>query len=92
VFVRRLPYKLLLCVAELLDDRAGDIIGLVSDEMGAPPSSVQMMQLMPAAATLRAYAAAVADYPWREYRDGAFGTVVPGEHKSVMFPLGYLHP
>jgi acyl-CoA reductase-like NAD-dependent aldehyde dehydrogenase len=61
--------------AELLDQRAEEIIGLISDEMGAPAISVRMMQYLPATATLRSYASAALEYPWREYRAGTFGTV-----------------
>jgi acyl-CoA reductase-like NAD-dependent aldehyde dehydrogenase len=61
--------------AELLDQRADEIIGLISDEMGAPAISVRMMQYLPATATLRSYASAAVEYPWREYRAGTYGTV-----------------
>jgi acyl-CoA reductase-like NAD-dependent aldehyde dehydrogenase len=62
-------------VAELLDERADEIVSLVSDEIGAPAGTVQMMQHLPATATLRSYAQAAREYPWLEMRQGAFGLV-----------------
>ncbi|WLP89256.1 aldehyde dehydrogenase [Gordonia sp. NB41Y] len=61
-------------VADLIDARAEEISALVSSEMGAPPSAVDMLQKLPGTGVLRGYAAAARAYPWEEFRTGLFGT------------------
>ncbi|ETD31041.1 aldehyde dehydrogenase [Williamsia sp. D3] len=60
-------------VADLIDERGGEIAELVSSEMGAPPSAVATLQQLPATGVLREYAKAAINYTWHEYRDGLFG-------------------
>lgn len=60
--------------ADLIDQRGAEITALVSAEMGAPPSSIATLQQLPGTGVLRAYASAVREYPWEEYRTGLFGT------------------
>ncbi|PZT91449.1 MAG: aldehyde dehydrogenase [Gordonia sp. (in: high G+C Gram-positive bacteria)] len=60
-------------VADLIDERGGEIAELVSSEMGAPPSAVATLQQLPATGVLREYAKAATNYTWHEYRDGLFG-------------------
>lgn len=60
-------------VADLIDERGGQITELVSSEMGAPPVAVSTLQQLPATGVLREYAKAAINYTWHEYRDGLFG-------------------
>ncbi|MEP9416674.1 aldehyde dehydrogenase [Gordonia sp. VNQ95] len=61
-------------VADLIDARIDEIGAVVSAEMGAPPSAVDMLQKLPGTGVLRAYANAAREYAWEEYRTGMFGT------------------
>ena len=61
-------------VADIIDERAEAISALVSSEMGAPPSAVDMLQKLPGTGVLRSYAEAARNYAWIEYRNGLFGT------------------
>ncbi|MGC4936160.1 aldehyde dehydrogenase [Gordonia sp. DT30] len=63
-------------VADLIDARFDEIGAVVSAEMGAPPSAIDMLQKLPGTGVLRAYAAAARTYPWEEYRTGLFGTTL----------------
>ncbi|MFT4124825.1 MAG: aldehyde dehydrogenase [Gordonia sp. (in: high G+C Gram-positive bacteria)] len=60
--------------ADLIDERAQAIAEIVSSEMGAPPSAIDMLQKLPGTGVLRSYAAAARDHAWEEYRSGLFGT------------------
>lgn len=60
--------------AALIEERSAQITGIVSAEMGAPPSAVTTLQQLPGTGVLRAYANAARDYAWQEYRTGMFGT------------------
>lgn len=42
--------------AKLLEERAAEIAGVLSSEMGQPPASVQMMQVTPSLATINYFA------------------------------------
>ncbi|AWK74396.1 aldehyde dehydrogenase [Rhodococcus oxybenzonivorans] len=59
--------------AKLLEERAADIAGVLSSEMGQPPASVQMMQVTPSLATINYFAGLADSFPWTEERSGAFG-------------------
>lgn len=63
-------------VADLIDARFDEIGAVVSAEMGAPPSAIDMLQKLPGTGVLRAYADAARNYPWQEYRTGLFGTTL----------------
>lgn len=63
-------------VADLIEARFAEIAEVVSAEMGAPPSAIDMLQKLPGTGVLRAYANAAREYPWREYRNGLFGTTL----------------
>jgi aldehyde dehydrogenase (NAD+) len=67
--------ELLIGVADALESAKVEILALVSDEMGASPSTVEMMQFLSAVGSLRTYAQVSQRYPWRELRDGLFGTL-----------------
>ncbi|WP_018178355.1 aldehyde dehydrogenase [Jongsikchunia kroppenstedtii] len=60
-------------VADLINEREAEIAAVITSEMGASPSTVNMLQVLPATGALRAYAEAAAAYPWTEYRSGLFG-------------------
>ncbi|MHA4854128.1 aldehyde dehydrogenase [Rhodococcus sp. MSC1_016] len=59
--------------AKLLEERAAEIAGVLSSEMGQPPASVQMMQVTPSLATINYFAGLADSFPWTEERSGAFG-------------------
>jgi aldehyde dehydrogenase (NAD+) len=67
--------ELLDHVADVLERAKAEILALVSDEMGASPSTVEMMQFLSAVGSLRTYAQVSRDYPWSELRNGLFGTL-----------------
>jgi aldehyde dehydrogenase (NAD+) len=60
--------------AELLAGRIDEVSAILTDEMGAPGSCVQMMQWTPAAAVLDVYSKLAESFPWTETRTGMFGT------------------
>src|SRR3954451_8703626 len=58
---------------ELLTARIDEVGGIITDEMGAPTATVQMMQWTPAQAALAFYGDIAATLPWEETRTGMFG-------------------
>ena len=58
---------------ELLTERIDDVVGIITDEMGAPPATVQMMMWTPAQSVLSTYSGLVDTFPWEETRTGLFG-------------------
>ncbi|WP_067830837.1 aldehyde dehydrogenase [Nocardia inohanensis] len=66
--------QLLARVVELLDQKAGDITGALSAEMGAPTMAASTLNYVPARATLDFYAGLGKAFPWTESRTGLFGT------------------
>ncbi len=65
--------KVLARLSEILTERTPEINAVISDEMGAPPTTVQMMQNTPAQAVLGFYTGHAAEFPWEETRTGLFG-------------------
>ncbi|HWB66349.1 MAG TPA: aldehyde dehydrogenase [Mycobacteriales bacterium] len=65
--------KVLARFTELLTERIDEVTAIITSEMGAPPSVVQMMQWTPAQAVLNVYAGLASTFPWEEQREGAFG-------------------
>ncbi len=63
-------------VADMLEERQGEVCKILGDEMGVPPGTASMIQVTPALAVLRYYAALAADFPWSEVRYGDFGPSV----------------
>jgi acyl-CoA reductase-like NAD-dependent aldehyde dehydrogenase len=59
--------------AELLTERIDSIGGVITDEMGAPSATVQMMMWTPAQSVLGVYAGLADTFPWEETRHGMFG-------------------
>ncbi|MFT3901098.1 MAG: aldehyde dehydrogenase [Gordonia sp. (in: high G+C Gram-positive bacteria)] len=71
--------------AELLNERAGDVTGLISAEMGASAADVATLQMLPGTGVLNAYADASDAYQWEEKRTGLFGeTIVVREPVGVV--------
>src|SRR3954469_2896577 len=58
---------------ELLSARIDEVGAIITGEMGAPTSTVQMMMWTPAAAVLDVYAQLATKFPWEETRNGMFG-------------------
>ena len=67
---------LLARVADELERRQGEVCELLSAEMGSPPATAAMMQVLPAVANLRYYSELAGSFPWTELREGVFGTSV----------------
>jgi betaine-aldehyde dehydrogenase len=59
--------------AGLLTERIDEVSTILTEEMGAPGSCVQMMQWTPAQAVLDVYSKLATTFPWTETRTGAFG-------------------
>jgi betaine-aldehyde dehydrogenase len=58
---------------EILAARADEVCGVISSEMGAPGSTVSMMQMTPATAVLAVQQQLAESFPWEEERTGMFG-------------------
>jgi aldehyde dehydrogenase (NAD+) len=58
---------------ELLSSRLDEVSGIITNEMGAPSATVQMMMWTPASAVLDFYGKLAATFPWEETRTGMFG-------------------
>lgn len=67
-------------VADLLEQRGGEIAQILGAEMGAPISIAPMIQNTPALGALRYYAQLAAEFPWEEVRAGGFGPSVVTRH------------
>src|SRR5437763_8108311 len=65
--------KVIARFTELLTERVEEIGAVITDEMGAPPSTVQMMMWTPAQAVLGVYAELAGTFAWEETRHGMFG-------------------
>ncbi|QBJ96062.1 aldehyde dehydrogenase [Rhodococcus sp. ABRD24] len=65
--------EILAKVAKLIEERSAELISTISDEMGAPASSVEMMQKTMSVVTLNYYAGLATEFPWEETRTGPFG-------------------
>jgi acyl-CoA reductase-like NAD-dependent aldehyde dehydrogenase len=65
--------KVIARFAELLAERVEDYKGVISSEMGAPPSTVEMMMYTPAKGALDVFTGLAETFPWEETRTGAFG-------------------
>ncbi|MFZ2529023.1 MAG: aldehyde dehydrogenase [Rhodococcus sp. (in: high G+C Gram-positive bacteria)] len=59
--------------AKLIEERSAEITAKLTEEMGQPPASVQMMQMTSALGTLNYYAGAADSFPWVDERSGSFG-------------------
>jgi aldehyde dehydrogenase (NAD+) len=65
--------KVIARFSELLAERLGDFKTVLTEEMGAPGATVEMMMYTPASAVLSVYNDLVATFPWEETRTGMFG-------------------
>ncbi len=65
--------KVIARFAELLAERIEDYKSVISSEMGAPPSTVEMMMYTPAKGALDVFTGLADTFPWEEQRSGAFG-------------------
>jgi acyl-CoA reductase-like NAD-dependent aldehyde dehydrogenase len=58
---------------ELLAERLGDFKTVLTESMGAPGSTVEMMMYAPSTAVLSVYNELATTFPWEETRTGMFG-------------------
>jgi acyl-CoA reductase-like NAD-dependent aldehyde dehydrogenase len=65
--------KVIARFAELLEQHLDDYKGVISSEMGAPHSTVEMMMYTPAKGALDVFTNLAETFPWEETRTGAFG-------------------
>jgi betaine-aldehyde dehydrogenase len=65
--------KVIARFAEMLAERLDDYKTVISAEMGAPHSTVEMMQYTPAKGALDVFTTLAETFPWEETRNGAFG-------------------
>jgi betaine-aldehyde dehydrogenase len=65
--------KVIARFSELLTERLEDFKTVLTNEMGAPGSTVEMMMYTPAAAVLGVYQELAGSFPWEETRTGMFG-------------------
>ncbi len=65
--------RVLARAAALIEERATEIADVISDEMGAPPAMVGMLQQTPGLAVLNYYTQLAGTFPWEETRHGLFG-------------------
>ncbi|WP_020524324.1 aldehyde dehydrogenase [Catelliglobosispora koreensis] len=70
-------------VSELLAERGDELAHLISEEMGAPLSTVYTLGNTPSHAVLDFYAGLADSFPWEETRMGQFG-----QTRVVKEPLG----
>jgi acyl-CoA reductase-like NAD-dependent aldehyde dehydrogenase len=66
--------KVIKKFAELLEANLEDFKSVISQEMGAPPATVEMMMYTPGKAALDVFIGLADTFPWEETRTGAFGT------------------
>ena len=65
--------KVIAKFTELLSSRLDEVSGIITNEMGAPSATVQMMMWTPASAVLDFYGKLATTFPWEETRTGMFG-------------------
>jgi aldehyde dehydrogenase (NAD+) len=65
--------KVIARFSELLTERLGDFKTVLTEEMGAPGATVEMMMYTPATAVLSVYNDLAESFPWEETRTGMFG-------------------
>jgi aldehyde dehydrogenase (NAD+) len=65
--------KVIARFSELLTERLGEFKTVLTEEMGAPGATVEMMMYVPSTAVLAAYQEIVPTFPWEETRTGMFG-------------------
>jgi acyl-CoA reductase-like NAD-dependent aldehyde dehydrogenase len=65
--------KVIARFTELLTERLGDFKTVLTEEMGAPGSTVEMMMYAPSTAVLSVYNELATTFPWEETRTGMFG-------------------
>jgi aldehyde dehydrogenase (NAD+) len=65
--------KVIARFTELLTERLGEFKTVLTEEMGAPGATVEMMMYVPSTAVLAAYQEIVPTFPWEETRTGMFG-------------------
>jgi betaine-aldehyde dehydrogenase len=65
--------KVIARFAELLTERLPDFKTVLTEEMGAPGATVEMMMYTPATAVLNVYQELAETFPWEETRTGMFG-------------------
>ena len=68
--------KVIARFTELLAERLPDFRTVLTEEMGAPGATVDMMMYTPASAVLGVYGDLAASFPWEETRNGLFGQSV----------------
>jgi aldehyde dehydrogenase (NAD+) len=65
--------KVIARFSELLAEHLEDFKSVISNEMGAPHQTVEMMMYTPASAVLDVYSGLAESFPWEETRTGMFG-------------------
>jgi betaine-aldehyde dehydrogenase len=65
--------KVIARFSELLAEHLEDFKSVISNEMGAPHATVEMMMYTPASAVLDVYSGLAETFPWEETRTGMFG-------------------
>jgi betaine-aldehyde dehydrogenase len=65
--------KVIARFTELLAEHLEDFKSVISNEMGAPHATVEMMMYTPASAVLDVYSGLAETFPWEETRTGMFG-------------------
>src|SRR5947209_13198303 len=65
--------KVIEKLTELLTARVDEVCAIITEEMGAPTSTVQMMMWTPAQSVLSVYSGLATTFPWEETRNGLFG-------------------
>jgi betaine-aldehyde dehydrogenase len=65
--------KVLARLAELVTARLDDLSSIITAEMGAPTTTVQMMMYTPSAEVLSVYSKLAGDFPWEQTRQGSWG-------------------
>jgi aldehyde dehydrogenase (NAD+) len=68
--------KIITRFAELLTERLPEFKTVLTQEMGAPGATVEMMMYTPASAVLGVYTELATSFPWEETRNGLFGQSV----------------
>jgi aldehyde dehydrogenase (NAD+) len=68
--------KVIARFSELLTERLPEFKTVLTEEMGAPGATVEMMMYTPASAVLGVYNDLAATFPWEETRTGLFGQSV----------------
>lgn len=68
--------KVIARFSELLTERLAEFKTVLTEEMGAPGATVEMMMYTPASAVLGVYNELATTFPWEETRNGLFGQSV----------------